>query len=74
MIHQRVNTALPRREKVLLNLDQELKFKTTSVLKLISQTLLQVHVAATKYVHESENESTSVYFYEAIKKPLIYSS
>ncbi len=69
MIHQRVNTALPRREKVLLNLDQELKFKTTSAPKLTSQTPLQVHVDVTKYEDaiEHKNESISDCFYEAIK-------
>jgi len=58
MIHPRVNTALPRRERVLLNLDQEIKFKTMSALKLISQTLLQVQLAATTFVHASEHESS----------------
>ena len=60
MIHLRVNTALPRRERVLLNLDQELKFKTMSAPKLISQTLHQVHVDATTFVHASEHESSQL--------------
>ena len=65
MIHLRVNTAHLRREKVLLNLDQELKFKIMSAPKLISQTLLQVHLAATTYVDASEHESTSLFCRES---------
>ena len=65
MIHLRVNTALLRREKVLLNLDQELKFKIMSAPKLISQTLLQVQLAATTYVDASEHESTSLFCRES---------
>ena len=64
MIHQRVNIALPRRVKVLPNQDQELKFKITSALKLISQTLHQVHVVVTMYASEQQNESISICFCE----------
>ena len=76
MIHQRVNIALPRRVKVLPNLDQELKFKITSAPKLISQTLHQVHVDVIIPVCASEqlNESVSVCFCETMLTPLIYSS
>ena len=76
MIHPRVNIALLRRERVLPNLDQELKFKITSAPKLISQTLHQVHVVVTIHVYASEqqNESTLVCFYETMLTPLIYSS
>ena len=73
MIHQRVNIALPRRVKVLPNLDQELKFKITSAPKLISQTLHQVHVVVTMYASEQQNESISICFCETMLTPLIYS-
>ena len=74
MIHQRVNIALPRRVKVLPNQDQELKFKITSALKLISQTLLQVHVVATHVAIERQKESTSLFCLETMYNTLIYSS
>ena len=74
MIHLRVNIALPRRVKVLPNLDQELKFKITSALKLISQTLLQVHVVATHVAIERKTESTSLFCLETMYNTLIYSS
>ena len=74
MIHQRVNIALPRRVKVLPNQDQELKFKITSALKLISQTLHQVLVDVTMSANEQQNESVSVCFCETMLTPLIYSS
>ena len=64
MTHLRVNIALLRRERVLPNLDQELKFKITSAPKLISQTLHQVHVVVTMYASEQQNESISICFCE----------
>ena len=71
MTHLKVNIAHLRKEKEHLNLDQELKYRITYVLKLISLILLQAHAYAVQLAaaYEDLKESTTLYCSE-----IIYSS